>query len=234
MEATLNTVTINISDRVENSDGEPGLVLAIAKGWITVELDDGNTKKYRAKDLEVIESASEGEEEADDEVEGEGELEAGEAEGDEEADEVEGEGEEEPRFNGERLRQRKVNYVKQRHCGDTVATALAVTTLDAILALTRKLGLYNPAWEGLANDGQRRMNAGNRIRAWAKKAENAEAAAEELANLPVKPGDWNVLRDGRPVRRFKGDNAKTSAEEFAAEQTGKEGNTARWTVRPAT
>ena len=192
-------LVLEIGARVENENGDTGTVTSIDKGWVAVELDDGETKKFRAKQLTVTEANCE---EADEEAEGE------EAEGEEaEGEEAEGEeGANGSTFRGERLRERKAQYVKQRHCGDTVAYALAQATLPAILRLTRGLDLYNPKWESL-NAGQQRMNAGNRIRAHIRKEEKAgntdtvAAIMQSLADIEKKPQEFRVLRNGRPVKR---------------------------------
>lgn len=220
MEATeLNNVAI--SSRMDTPAGE-GILIAWERGWATVELDDGEEKKFRAKDVELIEDASDAEE-AD-----EGDAEEG---ADEESDASEegadGEAEEgEPAFKGERLRQRKEQYVGKRHCGDEVAMALAGATLQSILALTVDLELYNPKWATL-NPGQQRMNAGNRIRGWLKKNEGQESVFSKLVR---KPTEFQVMRNNRPVKRCESLEAAQRWMEIAQKTASME---ADWAIREA-
>lgn len=212
MEATkLNNVAI--SSRMSTPAGE-GILIAWERGWATVELDDGEEKKFRTKDVELIEDASEGEDA--DEGADEGAEESG-ADADEGA---------EPAFKGERLRQRKEQYVGKRHCGDEVAMALAGATLQSILALTVDLGLYNPKWATL-NPGQQRMNAGNRIRGWLKKNEGQESVFSKLVR---KPTEFQVMRNNRPVKRCESLEAAQRWMEVAQKTASME---ADWAIREA-
>lgn len=226
MEATaLNNVAI--SSRMDTPVGE-GILIAWERGWATIELDDGEEKKFRAKDVELIEDAEEGEEHED--AEGASEPEEGDegnngAEEGEEEEDADKEGEEEgSAFKGERLRQRKEQYVGKRHCGDEVAQALAGATLQSILALTVDLGLYNPKWAVL-NPGQQRMNAGNRLRGWLKKNEGQEAVFKKLVK---KPAEFQVLRNGRPARRCE---SREAAERWMATAQKVASNPADWAIR---
>ena len=204
MEATeLNNIAI--SSRMDTPAGE-GILIAWERGWATIELDDGEEKKFRAKDTELIEDANDGEE-----SDGE-ESDAGE--------------ENESAFKGERLRQRKEQYVGKRHCGDEVAVALAGATLQSILALTVDLGLYNPKWATL-NPGQQRMNAGNRIRGWLKKNEEQESVFSKLVR---KPTEFQVMRNNRPVKRCESLEAAQRWMEIAQKTASME---ADWAIREA-
>lgn len=231
MEATeLNNIAI--SSRMNTPAGE-GILIAWERGWATIELDDGEEKKFRAKDVELLEDAEEGEEHEDAEEasepeegdEGNNGAEEGaeEEEGEEEEGGEGGEGEESA-FKGERLRQRKEQYVGKRHCGDEVALALAGATLQSILALTVDLGLYNPKWAVL-NPGQQRMNAGNRLRGWLKKNEGQEAVFKKLVK---KPAEFQVLRNGRPARRCE---SREAAERWMATAQKVASNPADWAIR---
>ena len=226
MEATeLNNIAI--SSRMNTPAGE-GILIAWERGWATIELDDGEEKKFRAKDVELVENASDGEESDGEESDGE-ESDAGESDG-EESDAGEsdaGESEGEPAFKGERLRQRKEQYVGKRHCGDEVAVALAGATLQSILALTVDLGLYNPKWATL-NPGQQRMNAGNRIRGWLKKNEGQESVFSKLVR---KPAEFQVMRNNRPVKRCESLEAAQRWMEIAQKSASME---ADWAIREAT
>ena len=212
MEATeLNNVAI--SSRMDTPAGE-GILIAWERGWATIELDDGEEKKFRAKDVELIEDAGE---------ESDGE----ESDADEEGADEEGADEEgEPAFKGERLRQRKEQYVGKRHCGDEVAVALAGATLQSILALTVDLELYNPKWATL-NPGQQRMNAGNRIRGWLKKNEGQESVFSKLVR---KPTEFQVMRNNRPVKRCESLEAAQRWMEIAQKTASME---ADWAIREA-
>ena len=219
MEATeLNNVAI--SSRMDTPAGE-GILIAWERGWATVELDDGEEKKFRAKDVELIEDANDaGESDA-------GESDAGESDGEEsDGEESDGEEENESAFKGERLRQRKEQYVGKRHCGDEVAVALAGATLQSILALTVDLGLYNPKWATL-NPGQQRMNAGNRIRGWLKKNEGQESVFSKLVR---KPTEFQVMRNNRPVKRCESLEAAQRWMEIAQKTASTE---ADWAIREA-
>lgn len=222
MEATeLNNIAI--SSRMDTPAGE-GILIAWERGWATIELDDGEEKKFRAKDVELIEDASEGED--DDESAGE-ENDADESDADEGAGEENDAGEEnESAFKGERLRQRKEQYVGKRHCGDEVAVALAGATLQSILALTVDLELYNPKWAAL-NPGQQRMNAGNRIRGWLKKNEGQESVFSKLVRKPTK---FQVMRNNRPVKRCESLEAAQRWMEIAQKTASME---ADWAIREA-
>ena len=215
MEATeLNNIAI--SSRMDTPAGE-GILIAWERGWATIELDDGEEKKFRAKDVELVEDASDGEESDAEESDAE------------ESDAEESEGEEsegEPAFKGERLRQRKEQYVGKRHCGDEVAVALAGATLQSILALTVDLGLYNPKWATL-NPGQQRMNAGNRIRGWLKKNEGQESVFSKLVR---KPAEFQVMRNNRPVKRCESLEAAQRWMEIAQKTASME---ADWAIREA-
>lgn len=209
---------IAISSRMDTPAGE-GILIAWERGWATIELDDGEEKKFRAKDVELLEDASEGEDAE--------EVEAEESDGEGEAAEESGADEDaEPAFKGERLRQRKEQYVGKRHCGDEVATALAGATLQSILALTVDLGLYNPKWATL-NPGQQRMNAGNRIRGWLKKNEGQESVFSKLAR---KPTEFQVMRNNRPVKRCESLEAAQRWMEVAQKTASME---ADWAIREA-
>jgi len=231
MEANaLNNVAI--SSRMDTPAGE-GILIAWERGWATIELDDGEEKKFRAKDVELLEDAGEGEEHEEVEAE-EVEAEEGDEgnngdtkeEGEEEGAEEEEDGEEgeESAFKGERLRQRKEQYVGKRHCGDEVALALAGATLQSILALTVDLGLYSPKWAVL-NPGQQRMNAGNRLRGWLKKNEGQEAVFKKLVK---KPAEFQVLRNGRPAKRCE---SREAAERWMATAQKVASNPADWAIR---
>lgn len=216
MEATeLNNVAI--SSRMGTPAGE-GILIAWERGWATVELDGGEEKKFRAKDVELLEDASEGEDASEEADTGE------EADAGEESDAEESEGE--PAFKGERLRQRKEQYVGKRHCGDEVAMALAGATLQSILALTVDLELYNPKWATL-NPGQQRMNAGNRIRGWLKKNEGQESVFSKLVR---KPTEFQVMRNNRPVKRCESLEAAQRWMEIAQKTASME---ADWAIREA-
>ena len=220
MEATeLNNIAI--SSRMNTPAGE-GILIAWERGWATIELDDGEEKKFRAKDVELVEDASDGEESDAGESDA-GESDAGESDG-EESDAGESDGE--PAFKGERLRQRKEQYVGKRHCGDEVAVALAGATLQSILALTVDLGLYNPKWATL-NPGQQRMNAGNRIRGWLKKNEGQESVFSKLVR---KPAEFQVMRNNRPVKRCESLEAAQRWMEIAQKTASME---ADWAIREA-
>ena len=211
MEATeLNNIAI--SSRMDTPAGE-GILIAWERGWATIELDDGEEKKFRAKDVELVEDASDAEEsDAGEENESGEESDAGE--------------ENESAFKGERLRQRKEQYVGKRHCGDEVAQALAGATLQSILALTVDLGLYNPKWATL-NPGQQRMNAGNRIRGWLKKNEGQESVFSKLVR---KPTEFQVMRNNRPVKRCESLEAAQRWMEIAQKTASME---ADWAIREA-
>ncbi len=217
MEAiALNNVAI--SSRMDTPAGE-GILIAWKRGWATIELDDGEEKKFRAKDVELIEDAEEASEPEEGDEGNNG------AEGGEEEEDANEEGEEEESaFKGERLRQRKEQYVGKRHCGDEVAQALAGATLQSILALTVDLGLYNPKWAVL-NPGQQRMNAGNRLRGWLKKNEGQEAVFKKLVK---KPAEFQVLRNGRPARRCE---SREAAERWMATAQKVASNPADWAIR---
>lgn len=217
MEAiALNNVAI--SSRMDTPAGE-GILIAWERGWATIELDDGEEKKFRAKDVELLEDAEEASEPEEGDEGNNG------AEGGEEEEDANEEGEEEESaFKGERLRQRKEQYVGKRHCGDEVAQALAGATLQSILALTVDLGLYNPKWAVL-NPGQQRMNAGNRLRGWLKKNEGQEAVFKKLVK---KPAEFQVLRNGRPARRCE---SREAAERWMATAQKVASNPADWAIR---
>ena len=226
MEATeLNNIAI--SSRMDTPAGE-GILVAWERGWATVELDDGEEKKFRAKDVELIEDASGAEEVEDasgaEEVEEVEEVE--ESGADEGAGESDAGEENESAFKGERLRQRKEQYVGKRHCGDEVAVALAGATLQSILALTVDLELYNPKWATL-NPGQQRMNAGNRIRGWLKKNEGQESVFSKLVR---KPTEFQVMRNNRPVKRCESLEAAQRWMEIAQKTASME---ADWAIREA-
>ena len=225
MEATeLNNIAI--SSRMNTPAGE-GILIAWERGWATIELDDGEEKKFRAKDVELVEDASDGEESDAGESDA-GESDAGESDaGESDAGESDaGESDGEPAFKGERLRQRKEQYVGKRHCGDEVAVALAGATLQSILALTVDLGLYNPKWATL-NPGQQRMNAGNRIRGWLKKNEGQESVFSKLVR---KPAEFQVMRNNRPVKRCESLEAAQRWMEIAQKTASME---ADWAIREA-
>ena len=220
MEATeLNNIAI--SSRMSTPAGE-GILIAWERGWATVELDDGEEKKFRAKDVELIEDASGAEEVEEVEAEEVEEVEAEESD----AEESDADEDAESAFKGERLRQRKEQYVGKRHCGDEVAVALAGATLQSILALTVDLGLYNPKWATL-NPGQQRMNAGNRIRGWLKKNEGQESVFSKLVR---KPTEFQVMRNNRPVKRCESLEAAQRWMEIAQKTASME---ADWAIREA-
>jgi hypothetical protein len=79
-------------------------------------------------------------------------------------------------------------YVDGRHCGDDIAARLAGMSLEAIYAEAERVCGLEPgtleAKYASLNHGQQRMNAGNRIRAAAKKA--AKARDAEIAALMTK------------------------------------------------
>ena len=224
MEATeLNNIAI--SSRMDTPAGE-GILIAWERGWATIELDDGEEKKFRAKDVELVEDASDAEESEGEEGDAE-ESEGEESEGEESEGEESDAGEEnESAFKGERLRQRKEQYVGKRHCGDEVAVALAGATLQSILALTVDLELYNPKWATL-NPGQQRMNAGNRIRGWLKKNEGQESVFSKLVR---KPTEFQVMRNNRPVKRCESLEAAQRWMEIAQKTASME---ADWAIREA-
>ena len=204
------TTELNVGTRVSDEEGACGVVMAVAKGRVTVQMDDGETRKFKVAQLtEVVEPEQPPEPEGEPTNEG-GEPEGDEPEGDEGGESAEPTGR--APFRGDRLKANKAQYVKQRHCGDDVATALDTATLEGVLQQTRDWGLYNPKWEVL-NDGQKRMNAGNRIRAYIKKAKDEDKAdlLAALRNLPQKPEEWHVMRNGNPVAR-RASKAEAEAE----------------------
>lgn len=78
-------------------------------------------------------------------------------------------------------------YVDGKSCGDAVASRLAGMSLEAVIAEAEQVSGLEPGalslkYAGL-NLGQKRMCAGNRIRAAAKKTDKA-IAAEIAALLP--------------------------------------------------
>lgn len=81
-------------------------------------------------------------------------------------------------------------YGKDANCGDPVAEALKGADLAALTAFANSVGVDTDKYAAL-NNGQRRMNVGNRLRHLIKKGEvtidqlNAVARAEPKAK-PVK------------------------------------------------
>lgn len=152
--------------------------------------------------------------------------EAPEAEGEAEAEaeaEAEGEGEAEEAsaaaaFKGDRLKARKADYVKHKHCGDELATAVAGVETGVLLGAAEGLGVGVAKWAHL-NNGQRRMNCGNVLRTMIKKADETRRAEilEVLRALPRKV-EVRVLRNGRPVKRCE---TLAEAEAFIAESLAK-------------
>lgn len=87
------------------------------------------------------------------------------------------------------------NGAKSLHCGDAVAAALAGLLADEVITVTEEI----TGVEGLAdkyaklNDGQKRMNCGNRLRGWANKQstliEKVNNAIAELDDPDDYDGD---------------------------------------------
>jgi hypothetical protein len=70
-----------------------------------------------------------------------------------------------PSFRGDRLKARKENYVGKRHNGDELAVAMIGMTPKQVVAYASyKLGMDLVGAYAHLNDGQKRMNAANRLR----------------------------------------------------------------------
>lgn len=77
-------------------------------------------------------------------------------------------------------------YGKDANCGDDVAAALKGADLDALTAFAASKGLDVEKYAGL-NNGQRRMNIGNRLRNLVKKGEISVEELEAVERAPEKP-----------------------------------------------
>jgi hypothetical protein len=133
---------------VETEDGTPGLVETVAKGWVTVRFEDG-TRKHRAKDLYL-------------------------QPGDEKAA---------TRSMSATLNRYRATYEPSIACGgrkslnngDDLASLLAGLEPEQViklaeLALDLEVGSLQTKYDSL-NPGQKRMNAGNRLRAAIKRGD---------------------------------------------------------------
>jgi len=70
-------------------------------------------------------------------------------------------------------------------CGDDVSTALAGVELEALIKFAKANGVDTDKYAHL-NNGQKRMNIGNRLRNLVKKGEVELAALTKLQRAPVK------------------------------------------------
>lgn len=129
-------------------------IAAYKRGWFTLENADGETKKARIADIDVLEDAEESEVSAN---------------------------------MAKQLAKYRNGYVvslsasgkKSLNCGDILAQMLEGTHYMEVYALAEKwcdlpIGSLEAKYAGLKNDGMRRMNAGNRLRALLRRSEDAE------------------------------------------------------------
>ena len=129
----------NTNDRVTTPKGN-GVIIEIKSGWVTVHLDDGDSQKFRAKQLEA---------------------------------EVVGKP-----TQAQQLAKYREHYVPavtaagnmSAHNGDPVAMALVGKDADAVMLLADAVcpikggQTHEARYQGL-NEGSKRMNAGNKLRA---------------------------------------------------------------------
>lgn len=205
-----------------NYDGEEGFDLKLKAPSIgdvvQAECDARNAPEVGAP---IPDEPEVGDDEAEDDVDGEGDT-VDSAEGDTVDSAEEGEPEEDApavnAFKGDRLKARKAAYVKHKHCGDDLATAVAGVETGVLLGAAEQLGVDVAKWSHL-NNGQRRMNCGNVLRTMIKKADADRQAEilEVLRNLPRKV-EVRVLRNGRPVKRCED---QAAADAFIAEMVAK-------------
>jgi len=231
---------------------------ATRAGWIEVfRLDpsdeDGATLKVRAKQLrpatedELIEAGllDESDElieaglldESDDATDDESDDATDDATDDESDDATDDATDEEDAlrnpFHGRRLAERRKEYVGGKHCGDEIATALAGAELGALIEWAEA---HDIPVRG-HNNGQIRMNLGNRIRGlykkWAAEEDTAAAAADLVAVLGRMPRTtkYQVLRTTKTGKTVvaKACDSKAEAEAWAAKQPG----TAQLTIQSA-
>lgn len=151
----INDVSVLSTVAFTDADGEfqNGIVVLVEKGWISIETEEGEIIKKRAKDIEL-------------------------AEYDEELEDEELEDENGVLTMSKKLRKYAVNYTKAtkgvnrtKHCGDGIAQILndKVENVAHLYKATSKLtGVPEADLKsryGHLNQGQQRMNLGNRIRA---------------------------------------------------------------------
>lgn len=159
----MSTQTYEIGQTILDTKTEQvGTIVAIAKGWYTVELEDGEEIKRRAADLEAYEGETldEEPEEEDEETIG-GTM-------------------------SKKLRRYAQNYAKAKttkgkptkHCGDFTASLMVGLTLDQVYQLAARITEGTPETlrqrYGHLNLGQQRMNLGNRIRGALKRFEEED------------------------------------------------------------
>lgn len=150
----INDVVVDMTVAFTDADGEfqNGTVVSVEKGWVGIETEEGETIKKRAKDIELVE--------------------------DEELEDEELEDENGVLTMSKKLRKYAVNYTKAtkgvsrtKHCGDGIAQILndKVENVAHLYKATSKLtGVPEADLKGRyghLNQGQQRMNLGNRIRA---------------------------------------------------------------------
>lgn len=88
--------------------------------------------------------------------------------------------------NGGKMHALRGKYGKDANCGDDVAEALKGADLDALLVFAAGNGIDVDKYAHL-NNGQKRMNVGNRLRAMVKKGEVGVEALFDIERAPVKP-----------------------------------------------
>lgn len=76
-------------------------------------------------------------------------------------------------------------YGKDANCGDEVAAALKGAELGALLDFAENHGIDVAKYAHL-NNGQKRMNVGNRIRALVKKGDLQVEQLQDIERAPVK------------------------------------------------
>jgi hypothetical protein len=184
-QASTTPATFSEGDRVEvtndRTGNEPmaGEIVEVKKGWFRVVLDeefeDANGKlvtevSARESSLTMAEEGSEDEQGPEGEP---GDLEGGEEEGDEETGHSK---------MAEALRRARVHYTKAlrpdgtptAHCGDLIAKVLLESDPLEVCSFADSIceepqGYHEQRYAAL-NNGQKRMNSGNKIRAAWRKA----------------------------------------------------------------
>lgn len=161
----MNTVTMEVNTVVAVvATAEVGTVTAMAKGWVTVTMDNGTSKKYRAKQLEVMELQAE--------TKGKSQAET--------------------------LKEYRKGYRvsvtgngRKSQASNLSAVALhwegndhgKVAQWAALLLGEATLEFYNKYSH--LNNGQMRMNSGNRVNAAVKRGEITVAQLEEVMEEPI-------------------------------------------------
>lgn len=184
-QANTQTVEFNVGDRVTvcnagtDNNPLPGEIVDILKGWYKVALDESYTREMDDKEIDEVSaraSSLEHEEESD-EDEPANEAESPDEEGmDEDDEQTVGS------KMAEALRQARQHYVKAKrpdgsataHNGDLIARVLLESEPLEVCSFADTIceqddGFHAARYAAL-NNGQKRMNSGNKIRAAYRKA----------------------------------------------------------------